>query len=159
MVKTKLAGDWPLLSLRENEKVLATIQQKPIWIMSATGVAKHFRSALPLPRISADQNFSDVFNGERFLEILPFLYFLRQICESRVYQNPPLRAAYIIDDPNLHWPRYGFADYREIADSCAKRKLSCFLCHYPHRHMVYTWCDRRLISNEFSVAFVAYSWQ
>lgn len=145
MVKTKVAGDWPLLSLRENEKVLATIQQKPIWIMSVTGMAKHFRSALPLPRISADQNFSDVFNGERFLEILPFLYFLREICESRAYQNSPLRAAYIIDDPNLHWPRYGFVDYREIAAHAKKENYHVSFATIP----IDTWFTHRATADLF----------
>jgi hypothetical protein len=29
---------------------------------------------------------------------------------------PPTRAAFVIDDPNLHWWSYGFVDFRQIAD-------------------------------------------
>lgn len=114
-VSTKVRGDLPFLSLRGNEKILAFSQQGPIWTMSETGGAKHFRSALPLPEISTNQNFSDVFNGTRFLEMLPVLQFLREIGGSKVYKSAPLRAGFIIDDPNLHWPRYGFVNYRGIA--------------------------------------------
>ena len=28
---------------------------------------------------------------------------------------PPLRAAFIIDDPNLHWPSYGYVDFLDLA--------------------------------------------
>ncbi len=31
-----------------------------------------------------------------------------------------LRAAFIIDDPNLHWPSYGYADYSSIAASARR---------------------------------------
>ncbi|MCI0591397.1 MAG: hypothetical protein L0Y67_07340 [Gammaproteobacteria bacterium] len=114
-LSTKLPKNLAVLSLRANEKVLATSQQGPIWTMSETGRAKHFRSTLPLPQISITQNFSDMFNGTRFLDMLPVLQFLREMDASRVYMSAPLRAGFIIDDPNLHWPRYGFVDYRVVA--------------------------------------------
>ena len=115
VVRTSLPEELPTLSLRENEKVLAASRQGTIWTMSVIGLAKHFRSALPLPEIATDQNFSDVFNEQRFLKMLPLLHFLRGIGAATAYQSAPLRAGFIIDDPNLHWPRYGFADYRAIA--------------------------------------------
>jgi len=30
--------------------------------------------------------------------------------------EPPLRACFVIDDPNLHWPSYGHLDYRRMAE-------------------------------------------
>ena len=114
-VTTKVAESIPFLALGDNETVLATSKQRPIWVMSEKGVAQHFRTALPLPQISSDQNFSDVFNGEHFLGMLPLLQFLRELGGSSGYRCPPLRAAFMLDDPNLHWPQYGFVNYRELA--------------------------------------------
>ncbi len=114
-VMTTVAGDWPFLSVGKKQKVLAAVQQKAIWTVREGDVVKRFRSSLPLPQMSEDTNFKDVFNGERWLDMLPLLYLLREVGGADGYLSPPLRAAYIIDDPNLHWPRYGFIDYREIA--------------------------------------------
>jgi len=114
-VATRVTACEPLLALGADESVLATCQQGPVWSMRRAGRVKHFRSGLPLPSFTPTDNFNDVFNGEHFLELLPLLHFLREIGEHRAYQHAPLRAAYIIDDPNLHWPRYGFVDYARIA--------------------------------------------
>jgi len=103
-----------VLTLRPGEKILASTRLGPIWTVSTIGLTKHFRSALPLPSISAEQSFCDVFNGERFLEMLVLLHFLREAGIGELYRNPILRAGFIIDDPNLHWHSYGFVDYREI---------------------------------------------
>lgn len=113
-VSTKLSQAEAVLTARPHEKCLATSKWGPIWAMSESGGIKHFRSSLPLPHISTDENFNDVFNGECFLPMLVLLQFVREITASTAYQNAPLRASFIIDDPNLHWPRYGFVDYREL---------------------------------------------
>ena len=114
-VNTKLVKVARVLSMYGNERALATNEQGVIWSVSEIDGVKRFRSALPLPHISAEQNFNDVFNGECFLQMLVSLQFIRQISVHTNYQNAPLRASFIIDDPNLHWPSYGFIDYREIA--------------------------------------------
>src|ERR1700674_3950292 len=131
MVTTRVAGGGRFRPLRGNGKVLATSKQGPIWSVSETGPVKHFRSALPLPYISSERNFSDVFNGERFLEMLVLLQFLREISGNTTYKNAPLRAGFIIDDPNLHWPRYGFVNYREIAVHARKENYHVSFATIP----------------------------
>ena len=46
--------------------------------------------------------------------LLALHVFLRRVCGERAWQPPPLRASFVIDDPNLHWRSYGFLDYREL---------------------------------------------
>jgi hypothetical protein len=130
-VSTKLAQVGPVLSVRTNEKVLATSKRGPIWLVSEVGGVKHFNSVLPLPHISAEENFNDVFNGECFLEMLVLLQFVCEISTNTAYQNAPLRAGFIIDDPNLHWPRYGFVDYREIAAHAQKENYHVSFATIP----------------------------
>jgi hypothetical protein len=115
IVTTKVPDGLACLPLLGNEKVVASGEAGPLWTMSVTSRAKHFRSALPLPDASSNQNFSDVFSGGRFLEMLPVLQFLREVVAYREYTSPPLRAAFVIDDPKLHWRRYGYVDYHCIA--------------------------------------------
>jgi hypothetical protein len=119
-LRTKISLFESHLSVSRNEKILASNEQGPIWTVSEKEGAKCFRSALPLPYLTAEHNFNDIFNGECFLEMLIFLEFIREISPKTLYQNAPLRASFIIDDPNLHWPKYGFVDYREIASKAQK---------------------------------------
>ncbi|MGZ5619378.1 MAG: hypothetical protein ACXWFG_00795 [Methylobacter sp.] len=119
-LSTRLTEAGAVLSVRPNEKILATSKRGAIWATSTIDGVKHFRSALPLPNLSAEENFSDVFNGECFLAMLVLLQYVREITANTAYRNAPLRAGFIIDDPNLHWPRYGFVDYREIIGRAQK---------------------------------------
>jgi hypothetical protein len=103
-----------ILRLTASEKPLATCAQGPVWAYSERGEIKHFRSAFSLPVIQAQAGLQDVLGGHRFLEVLPLLCWLQTMCSSISYEGPPLRACFVFDDPNLHWPRYGFVDYQKL---------------------------------------------
>src|SRR5205823_9434103 len=91
-VATKVARGWESLPVRENEAILATSDQRPIWTTLRSRATHHFRSALPLPTVTGNTCFSELFNGERFLEMLPLIHFLRQISGPELFNSPPLRA-------------------------------------------------------------------
>lgn len=130
-LSTKLGMNNPGLALRVHEKVLASSAWGPVWALSESGPTKHFRSALPLPDISPGRNFHDAFNGEYFLEMLVLLQFIRAIGTDALYQLPPLRAGFIIDDPNLHWPHYGYVDYRQLAHSARRGNYHAAFASIP----------------------------
>lgn len=44
----------------------------------------------------------------RSLALLPLLEMLRKLTAETAWRPPPLRATFLLDDPNLHWPSYGF---------------------------------------------------
>ena len=46
--------------------------------------------------------------------LLPLVHFLRSLL-GESWKAPPLQASFVVDDPNLHWPSYGFLDYQELA--------------------------------------------
>lgn len=130
-VSTKLTQVGSFLTVRNNEKILASTEQGVIWLVSEIGITKYFRSALSLPHISTEQNFNDVFNGDCFLEMLVLLHFISVISLNIKYQPAPLRASFIIDDPNLHWPKYGFVDYREIVARAKKQNYHVSFATIP----------------------------
>lgn len=115
-LRSKVAAGTKILSLRGSEKALASMENGPVWSVSRGGNQTHFRSGFALPRISADGCLIEVLSANRFLEMLPLIHWLREICSGTAYEEPPLRACFIFDDPNLHWPCYGFVDYRQIAE-------------------------------------------
>jgi hypothetical protein len=53
--------------------------------------------------------------GGRFLALLPLIELLRGLADEG-WEPPPPRATFLLDDPNLHWPSYGFVDLRELAE-------------------------------------------
>jgi hypothetical protein len=114
-LRTKVAFLPTALTLRPDERSLATCDLGPVWAFSEREGKKHFRSAFALPLLPADGSLQDVLNGIRFLEIVPLLHWLRELSPNSPSGSSPLRACFIFDDPNLHWLRYGFVDYRQLA--------------------------------------------
>ncbi len=112
---TAVAVGNSVLSLQPGERVLAAVPEGPIWVVTTERGARLFRSALPLQDLDGNSSFADVFGGDRFIENLPLLHFLRVAAPQGTWAQPPLRAAFMFDDPNLHWPSYGFIDFAETA--------------------------------------------
>jgi hypothetical protein len=54
------------------------------------------------------------------MQLLPLLHFLREVTATLGWAQPPLRACFMFDDPNLHWPSYGFLSYRELIQQARK---------------------------------------
>ncbi len=55
----------------------------------------------------------------QFLSLLPTVAFLREVTGEGRWSSPPLRASFVIDDPNLRRPKYGFVDFRALASHAA----------------------------------------
>jgi len=119
-LRIKLPANAPALAVADGELVLASDARGSLWVKSSDQDSIQFRSGFALPSLAADGMLQQVLNADRFLELLPLLEFLRVACGDRLLAPPPLRACFMFDDPNLHWPRYGFVDYREIARRAGK---------------------------------------
>lgn len=119
------------LALRGDERTLAASPEGPLWSVAERAGTRHFRSAMPLPPIAAGGIAADLFNGERFLELLPLMHFLREAGAASAWQLPPLRAAFVIDDPNLHWPHYGGVDYRQLAAHAERENYHVAIATIP----------------------------
>jgi hypothetical protein len=50
----------------------------------------------------------------RCLALLALVHFVRRVAHDPDL-DAPLDAAFVLDDPNLHWPRYGHLRYAELA--------------------------------------------
>jgi hypothetical protein len=130
-LRTQVSGRPNILSLTPDEQALATCELGPVWAFSEGEDANHFRSGFALPVLPADGSLLDVLSGRRFLEMLPLLHWLREMCASSPYSSSPLKACFIFDDPNLHWPRYGFVDYRQLATHAEKENYHVSFATIP----------------------------
>jgi hypothetical protein len=119
-LRAKVAMEPEIIRLTGSEKILASCERGPVWVVSATPGPKRFKSGFALPGIAPAASLKSVLHEGRFLELLPVIHWLRELGAAEGYSAPPLRACFMFDDPNLHWPRYGHVDYRQVAAQAAK---------------------------------------
>lgn len=119
------------LPLEPGEIVLASCAVGPIWTLRFEGRLSIFRCSLPLPIMFAENGFADVFSGDQFLALLPLVSLLKDVRLAEPDRFPPLRATFIIDDPNLHWPTYGFVDYPRLAEQAERENYHLAFATIP----------------------------
>ncbi|HEY2055856.1 MAG TPA: hypothetical protein VGH14_18135 [Solirubrobacterales bacterium] len=93
--------------------LLATACDGPVWLRCATGGTTVDLLAGALPELAADEILRDLL-PERGLTLVALVQFLRAASAEAAYAPPPLRAAFLFDDPNLRWRTYGFIDYGRL---------------------------------------------
>jgi hypothetical protein len=112
------AGAGELPSPPATARTLAGVDGKPVWWQiddgTTGGTASLSASAYSLAELGEDEALREHLCAGRFMGLLPLVHFLTQILGADGWRLPPPRASFVIDDPNLHWPSYGFIDYREL---------------------------------------------
>jgi hypothetical protein len=109
--------------------VLASVEGSAAWTAEREGW-HHEASMLPA-ELGSHEVLRDRFRGERFLALAPILELLRHITATSAWQAPPLRAALMLDDPNLHWPSYGFADFAALANAAERHRFHLAVAAVP----------------------------
>ena len=99
------------LGAAEGETVMAAAAGAPLWIRSGG----HDRVSVA-PDGLGEGSLLSLLSPGRWLSLLPLLHFLRELEAPGAWTPPALRAAFLIDDPNLHLPRYGHIRYPELIE-------------------------------------------
>ena len=115
------------LTAARDERTLALGENGVLWAATEDGGTTSHRTAV-LPDLSPDDGLRDAFGPGRTLSLLPLLSFADELTSP---QAPPLPAAIVIDDPNLHATRYGFLDYERIVAESARTPLHVALAVIP----------------------------
>lgn len=115
------------LDPREGTAVLARVAGAPVWVREGrldvvAVAARELDEAEPL---------RDRLGRERSLALLPLVELLRELTAETAWQPPPLRAAFLLDDPNLHWPSYGFLSLPRLSDHAAEHGYHLALAMVP----------------------------
>lgn len=101
------AGDRP----SPGATVLARWGEHPVWWAEGP-----LRIALLAPReLGESEALRDRLCENRALALLPLVEFLRGVTAEIAWTPPPPAASYIVDDPNLHWPTYGYIELGPLA--------------------------------------------
>lgn len=109
--------------------VLASVRERAVWWQ--TDDDKLHCSLYPLAELGDGQTLRDHLCPGSFMGMLPLLHFLWQLLGDQGWELPPPRAAFVIDDPNLHWPSYGFLKYRELASHALRHSYHLAFATVP----------------------------
>jgi hypothetical protein len=94
--------------------VLATIDGTPVWWRLGKGHSALETSAFTLAELGDGEALREHLRAGRFMGLLPLVHFLQQTLGEDGWTLPPLRASFVVDDPNLHWSSYGFLNYKQL---------------------------------------------
>lgn len=91
----------------------------PLWVKKLSEDSEIDEVAIGLPHLTKGEALRDHVVPGKFLALVPMVHFLRELSREQHgnWEPPPLRATFVIDDPNLHWCSYGNVDYRSLAVS------------------------------------------
>jgi hypothetical protein len=92
--------------------VLASVDGEALWTRRQVADRTTDRVALLLPKLESGQHLFEVFGAERWLAVLPLMHVAQEVSG---WMPPKSRACFMFDDPNLHWPTYGYVRYQELA--------------------------------------------
>ena len=108
------AGDFPLLDDGEGGTTLAFVDGRPVWRIRPGDSHVEVAAGAP-PELGEGESLRGLMGYRHFFSLLPLVHFLRRITGYQSWTRPPVHAAFLLDDPNLHWPSYGYVRYRQLA--------------------------------------------
>jgi hypothetical protein len=98
------------------DEVLASVDGRPVWLQR-TAEGRIVDVALHAPtELAENEVLRDRLDPGNAVGLLPLVHFLREVCASAGWRTPPTRAAFVVDDPNLHRPSYGHLRYSDLVE-------------------------------------------
>jgi hypothetical protein len=123
----KAPTDAPAGTKDASGTVLASIAGHPVWTLAED---RRWVASAPLELDEREALRERLFPG-RTLALLALAHFLADLTAGRRFEPGPLRAAIVLDDPNLHWPSYGHVRYRALADHAAEHRYHVSFAMVP----------------------------
>ncbi len=116
------------LAVPEGCRILARAGAVPVW---TTGPGGHREVALAPAELAPGEALRERLAPGRCLALLALLDLIRAAAADDAWSRPPLRAAIILDDPNLRRPRYGHLDYARVAAHAREHRYHLAVAMVP----------------------------
>jgi hypothetical protein len=114
-----------------DSEVLATCAGAPVWLASPGPRGTTHTAALAPLDLRPEEALVDRRASGRFLALLPIVRYLQELTNDEAYAPPPLRACFVLDDPNLHAPSYGFVDFRALGRDAEAHRYHVSMAMIP----------------------------
>ena len=106
----------PLGTVPGQGEILAETAQGPLWTCELRNGVRHDTWAVLDDWFKSGDCLFQHLRGPRLLDLLPLIHWLKSLPGQVGYEQGPLRACLMFDDPNLHSPTYGFISFSDLAD-------------------------------------------
>lgn len=138
--------EMPPLNLGDRDLLLATYNNQPLWkktfydnsVLDVVSIAPEELGESGANESSHNDSFGDFFgtfryqlNEKRFFSYLPTIHFLREVVSDDLWVPPPLRASFLVDDPNIRWRTYGKLKYHELIEKATKHNFHLSIATIP----------------------------
>jgi hypothetical protein len=97
----------------EDDLVLAIAEGEPVW-WHRPGEIWTQVSTYWVQELAESESLRDRLTVGHFMGLVPLLHFLWRVCDELGWDERPLSASFVVDDPNLHWTSYGYLNYAEL---------------------------------------------
>jgi hypothetical protein len=127
---TAAGAYWPFRPAK-GDNVIAVSDQGPLWTERQNNGVVFRRAATGVPPLSSGQPVFPLLLRGGWIRWLPLFHFLRQLTAEIDWQPNRLQACFMFDDPNLHWPSWGFLDYRALANHAREHHYHASMATVP----------------------------
>jgi|WetSurMetagenome_2_1015567.scaffolds.fasta_scaffold102260_1 hypothetical protein len=102
---------------------LATCSGAPVWVRSVSAEGQTDIVRLPGLEGLSPTMLWDNLQEHRFFFLLTLVHYLRPILADSGWVPPPLRAAFVVDDPNLRTTEYGGFGFADVARAARENRF------------------------------------
>jgi hypothetical protein len=114
-------------SAPQGATVIASSDGIPTWTRSG-----QLQTALLFPHeLGPEEALRERLCEDRSAALLPLVHFLCEITAEQGRKPPATRATFLFDDPNLHWPSYGFVDLSQLGEHARRHGYHAALATIP----------------------------
>ncbi|MDR0358570.1 MAG: hypothetical protein LBJ87_03775 [bacterium] len=117
-------------ALQTGDVPLATSEEGPVWVQRPGVAGRWVVSAAP-DELAPGEGLRDQLHPGRFLGLLAVVHLLRHLQGEEATRAGHLRACFVIDDPNLHGPRYGHIRYLELFEHARRHGYHIAMASIP----------------------------
>lgn len=118
------------LHAQPGDSTLATSDGVPVWVRRCQTPARWVCVTAPREP-GAGEGLRDQLRPGRFLGLLSVVAFLRSLTRRSAGQAGSLRACFVVDDPNLHAPRYGHIRYSNLLEHAGRHGYHISMASIP----------------------------
>ncbi len=115
------------LAADDGTQVLASCAGKPTW----TRCGRSEQALLAPAELEPEEALRERLCLSRSAALLPLVHFLRRLSAPIDWQPPAARACIVFDDPNLHWPSYGFVKLSRLSEHARAHGYHASLAMVP----------------------------
>lgn len=121
--------DAPAVRVGAGDKIIAHLDSAPAWVSTSDGTSQIV--AIAPAELAVDEVLRNRLRPGRSLAMLALVQFIRELAGAKLWELPPTRAAFVIDDPNLRAAGYGHLDYERLLVSAQRHGYHVSMAMVP----------------------------